>query len=201
MASSGAAESEPQWAERVSRRLLAPLGMRWRHTVGVAERARMVGEAMDPDEAELLLAAAYVHDVGYAPELAKTGFHPVDGARFVRGSGHERLSGLVAYHSGAAAESIERGLEGELAEFVDERSIVSRALTYCDLTTDSDGLPAEPVERLAEIRERYGQGAPEAKALERSEAALLDDVRVVETMLANSGQGSARRSPRLGGRE
>ncbi len=138
-------------------------------------------------DAESLVAAAYVHDVGYAPELAQSGFHPLDGARFVRARGHERLAGLVAYHCSAEAEAIERCLFDELAEFADERSVLSRALTYCDLTTDAEGQRVEPTERLRGIRERYGPEAPEARALERSMPALLDDVRMVESMLAAAG--------------
>jgi HD domain len=181
------AEPVSTWAERVSRRLLEPLGARWGHTLGVAERARSVGGALEADDAELLLAAAYLHDVGYAPELVQTGFHPVDGARFVRACGHGRLAALVAYHSGAAAEAGERGLAAELSGFEDERSVVSRALTYCDLTTDSDGRPVEPRGRFAEIRRRYGQAAPQARALKRSQPALLDDVRTMEAMLSERG--------------
>jgi hypothetical protein len=112
----------------------------------------------------------------------------------VRACGHERLAGLVAHHSGAKTEADERGLIGELAEFEDERSAVSRALTYCDLTTDSEGQSVEPVERLAEIRRRYGSAAPEARALERSRSALLDDVRAVEVLLAERGIRDAARS-------
>jgi hypothetical protein len=188
VASSGvAADSEPLWAERVSCGLVEPLGARWRHTLGVAERARVVGGALGPGEADVLVAAAYVHDVGYAPELVETGFHAVDGAWFVRACGHERLAGLVAYHSGAEAEAGERGLLGQLSEFEDERSVVSRALTYCDLTTDSEGRPVESGERLAEIRKRYGPAAPESRALERSTPALMNDVWAVEAMLAERG--------------
>jgi hypothetical protein len=123
--------------------------------------------------------------VGYAPDLIQTGFHPVDGARFIRAHGHERLAGLVAYHSGAVVEAGERGLLAELREFDQERSIVSVALTYCDLTTDSDGRLVEPGQRLAEIRERYGAGSPERCALERSASALLEDVREVVAMLSH----------------
>ncbi len=187
MASSGIADSEPLWAEHVARRLLEPLGARWGHTLGVAARARIVGGALAPLDAAALVAAAYLHDVGYAPELAETGFHAVDGARFLRVCGHGRVAGLVAYHSGAEAEAGARGLVRELAEFEDERSVVSRALTYCDLTTDSEGRPVELAERLAEIRRRYGAGAPEVRALECSVLALLDDVRAVEAILAESG--------------
>ncbi len=190
VAALGAADSEPVWAKRISRRLLKPLRARLLHTIGVAERSRVVGGVLKPDEAELLLAAAYLHDVGYAPELTRTGFHPLDGARFVRACGHERLSGLIAYHSGAAIAAAERGLVGELSEFHDERSVVSRALTYCDLTTDPDGRPVEPRERLTEIRERFPHSTAEARALEHSIPALLDDVRRVELMLSERKLGA-----------
>jgi hypothetical protein len=179
---------------------LEALPVRWRHTLGVADRARVVGEALEDDQAELLLAAVYLHDVGYAPELAETGFHPVDGARFARAEGHERLAGLVAYHSHAETEAEERGVLGELSEFEDERSLVSRALTYCDVTTDSEGRPVEPEERLAEIRERYGPRSPEGRSAERSASALLDDVRTVETMLASRGVRDPASSVDGGGR-
>jgi hypothetical protein len=186
-ASSGASESELQWAEHTSRQLLEPLGTRWKHTLGVVERARVVGGALEPDEAELLVAAAFVHDIGYAPGVIATGFHAVDGARFLRARGHERLACLVAYHSGAEAEAGERDLLAEQSEFADERSLVSSALTYCDLTTDSEGESVEPAERLDEIRQRYGPEAPEARALARPRSALLDDVRIVEDILSEKG--------------
>jgi hypothetical protein len=189
-ASSGGVEAERLWAERVSRRLLEPVGSRWRHTVGVAERARAVGAVLGDGDADLLLAAAFLHDIGYAPELAQTGFHPVDGARFVRAAGHERLAGLVAYHSGADAEAGERGLVRELSEFEDERSLLSRALTYCDLTTDSDGRRVDADERLAEIRERHGPSSPGGQAVVRCASALLEDVRRVEAILMEKGESS-----------
>jgi HD superfamily phosphodiesterase len=68
----------------------------------------------------LLRAAAVLHDVGYAPRLATTGFHPLDGARFLRDvhGGDERLVRLVANHSFALLEAEARGLREVLeAEF------------------------------------------------------------------------------------
>ena len=179
--------SGPVWAQEVSQRLLEPLGTRWSHTEGVATCARLVGAVLEPGDADVLLAAAYLHDVGYAPELVETGFHCVDGARFVRSCGHERLAGLVAYHSGAAVEARERGLGSELAEFNDERSLVSQALTYCDLTTDATGQPVPPLERLAEIRRRYGPSAAETHALDRSEPTVMSNVRTIAALLAARG--------------
>jgi hypothetical protein len=93
----------------------------------------------------------------------------------------------VAYHSGADVEAVERDLVAELSEFDDERSLVSRALTYCDLTTDSEGDAVAPADRLDEICQRYPPGAPEARAVERSRTVLLDDVRMVEDILSERG--------------
>ena len=61
----------------------------------------------------------------------------------------ERLAGLVAYHSGAQAEAEFRGLVAELAEFEDEASATSMALTYCDMTTGAAGETVTLAERLA----------------------------------------------------
>jgi hypothetical protein len=179
------------WASEVSQRLLEPLGKRWLHTLGVVECAREVGEVLTPDEAQLLVAAAYLHDVGYAPALRQTGFHPLDGARFIRSSGRGRLAGLVAFHCSAVAEADERGLLGELAEFVDERSLLSGALTYCDMTTDPEGDRVEVTARVAEIRERYRAESAEARALERSVGTLLDDVRVIESMMLSANAAAS----------
>jgi hypothetical protein len=49
------------------------------------------------------------------PSLNRLGFHPVDGARFLRGLGQERLACLVAHHSRARFEAEERGLVDKLA--------------------------------------------------------------------------------------
>ncbi len=72
------------WAEREARaRLSRPLPRRWVHVQSVAAEASRIGTALG-DEARVLVAAAVLHDVGYAPELVDTGFHPIDGARFLR---------------------------------------------------------------------------------------------------------------------
>ena len=68
-------------------------------------------------DGETLIAAAFLHDIGYAPELAMTGFHPLDGARFVRAHGEERIARIVAHHSGARLEAELRGIDGYCDEF------------------------------------------------------------------------------------
>jgi hypothetical protein len=107
-------------------------------------------------ERDVLVASAYLHDIGYAPSLAVTGCHALDGARHLRDLGHDRLAGLVAYHSGSRFEAELRGLAEELAAFADEDSALTRLLTYCDMTTGPSGEAFTLDERLAEVERRYG---------------------------------------------
>ena len=105
------------------------------------------------------MAAAWLHDIGYAPDLVDIGFHPIDGARFLRtlGAG-DRLVCLVAHYSCAVYEARVRGLEDVLlAEFGQEASPTYDALVFCDLTTGPAGELVTYPERMKEIRERYGR--------------------------------------------
>ncbi|HKS48009.1 MAG TPA: HD domain-containing protein [Amycolatopsis sp.] len=99
------------WATEVAGGKLADaLPRRWAHVQGVRERAREAAPVFGSD-GELLVAVGVLHDVGYAPDLVDTGFHPIDGARYLRSVGaSERLVHLVAHHSCAAAEAELRGL-------------------------------------------------------------------------------------------
>ena len=143
------------WAANVAEEHLAPLGRRWVHVQRVAQAASRIASAIT-DEPETLVAAAFLHDIGYSPELAEAGFHPLDGARFVRDAGHPDLAVLVAHHTGARNEAVLRGLPELLDEFPFENSRLQRALTYCDLTTGPSGDPTNAKDRVAEIVERYG---------------------------------------------
>jgi HD superfamily phosphodiesterase len=139
-----------QWAAQLATSLLSPLGNRWLHVQGVVERAKETGAILNQHERALLIAAAYLHDIGYAPELQKTGFHPLDGALYLRSLGKERLASLVAHHSEARFEARLRGCEAGLESFPRERSAVADALTYCDLTTGSTGQCISLVKRACE---------------------------------------------------
>jgi hypothetical protein len=76
------------WAQGLARTLLADaLPRRWAHVQGVAARARSLAAAVGAD-AGLLEAAAWLHDIGYLPDLATTGLHGLDGARYLRDVEH-----------------------------------------------------------------------------------------------------------------
>ncbi|WP_229073424.1 HD domain-containing protein [Actinoplanes sp. DH11] len=143
-------------ARTLAETLLGGMGDRWRHTAGVAARASDLALALGLDH-DLLVAAAWLHDIGYAAPLVDTGFHPIDGARHLTAEGWPaRVAGLVAYHSGARFVAEVRGLSAALAEFPDERSVVSDALTYADQTVGPRGDRVDPAARYAEMLHRHG---------------------------------------------
>jgi HD domain len=146
------------WADRLAGEKLAEvLPRRWAHVQGVGRGARVAAPLFSVDEGELLVGAALLHDIGYAPDLARTGFHALDGARYLRRvDGPDRLVNLVAHHSCATVEGKLRGLSDELAEFEDERTPVRDALWWADMTTTPDGAETTVAGRVAEIQSRYG---------------------------------------------
>jgi hypothetical protein len=162
------------WAAPNAERLLAPLGARWDHVRQVAEQSRRIAYTVPLADRDLLVAAAYLHDVGYAPELARTGFHPLDGARWVRDYGPGgRLARLVAHHSYAIYEAQVRGLAKTLlSEFEPEESLTYDALVFCDLTTGPAGEIMSFGERVSDIYKRYGPDHEVSRALDMSRAAL-----------------------------
>ena len=125
--------SKADWAAEVARKLLeVPLPRRWAHVQGVAAQARSLAPILG-DDADLLEAAAWLHDIGYSPELADTGFHPLDGARYLRDVEHADavLCRLVANHSCAILEAEERGLADVLSsEFPSPDTKLNDALAY-----------------------------------------------------------------------
>ncbi len=164
------------WAENHAGDLLTPRGRRWRHARAVADTARQLTIGLSPEDADVLVAAAYLHDVGYAPALAITGFHPLDGARHLRVLGYERLAGLVAHHAQGRHEAKLRGLEEALAEFDDEDSLVSAALAYCDLTTGPSGERMTPGQRLLDVEARHGEDSPVTNGLRAAWPDLMHSI-------------------------
>jgi hypothetical protein len=177
-----------EWAEATARSLLAdPLPRRWAHTQGVAARARTLAVILGQD-ADLIVAAAWLHDIGYSTAIAATGFHPLDGARHLRDA--ERASNLlcrqVANHTAALTEAAERGLAADLAsEFPPPPRDLDDALCYCDMTIGPEGQPMSVGNRLAEILSRYGPGDPVHKAITTSSPYLTAAVARVAVRLGN----------------
>jgi hypothetical protein len=179
--------SQSEWAAQAARMFLQDqLPERWAHTRAVAAQARTLGPILGSD-AELLEAAAWLHDIGYSPGLAVTGFHPLDGARYLRdvARADETLCCLVAHHSYAIVDAAQRGLAADLAaEFGRPRPDLDEALIYCDMTGGRDGSVTTVDDRLAEIFSRYAPDHPVSHAMRRAEPALIDTVHVIQARMA-----------------
>lgn len=135
------------------------LPRRWRHVQAVAHKANQLATAFDAECAVRLVAAAWLHDIGYAAPAVDTGFHPLDGARFLRSRGEaQELCCLVANHSGAQLEAQYRYLADGMSQFPDQGGAIRDAVWSCDMTTGPSGDSVSFSERLEEIQQRYPTG-------------------------------------------
>lgn len=165
------------WEQATARRLLATVGTRYRHTVCVAERAAAAARVLlPPDAAKSVIRAAWVHDIGYNPDLARTGLHSLDGARWLRDSDVDSfVCDLVAFHTTAYAESMVRGLSDQLVhEFSRPDAASLRVLTWADMTSSPSGDPCGIDDRIAEILARYPADSPAARAMTASRTELTE---------------------------
>jgi hypothetical protein len=173
-------------ARDLARLLLAEsVPRRWSHSQGVGRRAESVAHIVG-DNASALVSAAWMHDVGYAPDLVVTGMHQLDGARYLRDIAHvdELICRLVAHHSCAFVEARNRGLAEQLAtEFPPVEGLASDAMTYADMTTSPVGEPIEVEQRLAEILARYGDGDLVAESIREASPLIIESVRVITAAL------------------
>lgn len=162
---------------------LAGLPFRLAHVRGVAAAADALRGHFDLAIGNCLVAAAWLHAIGYVPSVRVTGFHPVDGAMFVRREGFDELVvSLVAFHSGAPAEARERGISA-LSAFSEPPQRVLDALTFCDLTTGPDGSAVAPNERLDEVLQRYDPDDPVYRAVHSERDELLATVERVHAWI------------------
>ena len=150
------------------------MGDRWLHLQAVGRSAEELG-VRGIDVSEAVVMAAWLHDVGYADTVANTGFHPLDGAEWLRQqAAPEGVVALVAYHSAAQFEAEERGLAEELARFPAPDQDQLDVLTLIDMSTSPTGEQVPVNERLAEILARYPEEHPVHRAVSRSRGYLAE---------------------------
>ncbi|HEY3690136.1 MAG TPA: HD domain-containing protein [Pseudonocardiaceae bacterium] len=176
------------WAtHEATSKLATALPRRWLHVQGVFQRAAIAQPLFSQSDGELLAAAAILHDIGYAPDLVRSGFHPLDGALFLNSIGApEIVTQLVAYHSCALIEARVRHLTPDLNEFPIPPAPLLEALTWADMTTTPAGEATDAVSRIDEILERYSDNIVISTAINEAKDELLDCVARVEARL---GQG------------
>src|SRR3954451_13865664 len=159
----------PDSAVELCTELLRDLPDRLRHSLLCGRHAELLAGAVPVADRNLLVAAAYLHDIGYSAVVVQSGFHPLDGARFLRQLGAPpRLAALVAHHSEARMLARANGLLPALAEFRRERSLVSDALTYADMTAGPNGIRMSLEDRLADTARRHTNDGPRLRAARSS---------------------------------
>ncbi|MFI2473892.1 HD domain-containing protein [Nocardia xishanensis] len=172
----------PGWAEQLAQSCLAELPQRWRHVQGVVRQAERAADTVD--DPDLLITAAWVHDIGYSPEAVQSGCHAVDGAAFLRDRGApDRLCALVAHHSCARVEAHYRGVP---IAWPDERTPLRDALWWADMTTTPTGGATSVEERIAEVRARYGSGHVVADSVAEAAPYLIEAVARTEQRIADA---------------
>ncbi|MBB5852524.1 HD domain-containing protein [Amycolatopsis umgeniensis] len=172
-------------AQQLAERLVKPLGRRWKHVQAVALRASQIDHAVAPSDRGTLVAAAWLHDIGYSSDIGHTRFHPLDGARYLKQEGWQAtVVNLVAHHSGARFEAIERGMSAELGEFPFEDSPLLDALVTADLTTGPGGESVTYDERISEILSRYPADDPVHRTWVKAAPILRKSIERTEVRLA-----------------
>jgi putative nucleotidyltransferase with HDIG domain len=157
------------------------LPRRWAHSQGVGRKAQSIAALLGND-AEMLVSAAWLHDIGYAPNLIGSGSHALDGARYLRdvARADDLVCRLVANHSYALVEAGRRGLAKQLAdEFPVVDGLLADALVYCDMTTSPDGEPVDVERRLQEIASRYEPGSIVADSMAEAGPRIIHSVQVI----------------------
>jgi len=160
------------------------LPQRLRHVRATGHRVSALAHLAEPERG-LLTVAGTLHDIGYASELVDTGFHPIDGARFLRSDGwDETIVNLVAHHSCAVVEAERRGLLDELSgQFPRNDSLPHDELCFCDMTTGPAGQLMTIGERLADIRTRYDAGSIVGDSINEAERELRAAVERVQGLI------------------
>src|SRR6476646_9196098 len=173
-------------------RILEEDPRRLQHCAGVAARAQALITTVPPSAAETLLAAEWLHDIGYAPQLRDSGFHPLDGAVYLRREGWPApVCDLVAHHSGSRFVARIRGFDDRLREYGFVEDASSDALTVADNTTAPDGGVMMLDERLRDKLKRHGPETPNARANPERDDYIRAAARRVADRLAAVGQRDA----------
>src|SRR5262249_58133784 len=126
------------------------------------------------------------------------GFHPLDGALFLRQEGWpEGVCALVAHHSGSRFVARVLALDDRLREFAFIEDPLSDALTVADNTAGPKGTIMAVEERLREKRRGHGPGPPYARA----HPARDDYIRAAHRRVTNRLATLYRPRPNPGQRE
>ena len=143
-------------AQTLAHTLLAEYPCRLDHVGGAAMIAGMAAGALRVEHADTVIAAAWLHDIGYAAAVARTGFHPLDGALFLAREGWpDPVVFMVAHHSHAAVLAPYYGVHHHMALLEHVEGQADDIITFSDLRAGTNGLGADPRDRIDDMRQRH----------------------------------------------
>jgi putative nucleotidyltransferase with HDIG domain len=182
-------QTDASHAAKLAERLLGHVGTRLAHSARVAYQAGRATRLLEHQWRSVIVRAAWLHDIGYSDQVAQTGFHPLDGARWLRDRGWpSEVCRLVAWHSEAGIEAALRSLDGDLAaEFDQPPSLVAAALAWADLTSSPTGTACAVSQRIDDILDRHPSDSAAHTATVAARPALRGATGEVEALLASGG--------------
>lgn len=168
-------------ARALAHELLPDDPRRLHHVAGAARVATYVVHRLRLKTADAVIAAAWLHDIGYSADLIESGFHPLDGARYLRANGWpEGTVSLVAHHSHSRITAPFFGAAEELAGIPEPPALDGDILAFADIAAGVDGNGATIDRRLADQRERLrSNGLIPDEAHERRYRALSASAQAV----------------------
>jgi hypothetical protein len=145
------------------------------HSVAAGRKAEAAAADIPAALRADVTVAAVLHDIGYGH--VETGFHPLDGARFLARVGFSpAVCNLVLHHSASTYEAEERGIGlAVYADFVVDQDLseAHAVLWWADLTTGPQGQNVTVEDRLDEICSRYGPDHVVTRFVGRTRPVLL----------------------------
>lgn len=123
------------------------------HSARTAQVATDLALRIPRSRATDVVAAAWLHDIGYATSAQRTGFHPLDGALFLMADHWpERIVRLVAHHSLAALEAPFYGVGHHLSVIEVVSGVDADILTTADLLAGPGSPPPSADARIQALR-------------------------------------------------
>jgi putative nucleotidyltransferase with HDIG domain len=157
------------------------------HAGTAAEQAASACARLGCRDTDVIVAAAWLHDIGYVPSLRATGYHPIDGALYLmKDNWPDRVISLVAHHSEAKMEAPYYSVAHHLSIIDAVTGPASDILTYSDMTSGASGgrvtLQAR-VEQMRNVDDAAASPVPR-DVRESRYASLVSTTRLIGSQLS-----------------